>query len=219
MQCITKTIIYVIFTKTINLVIGFCGGTGAGKSTLVEQAAHFLGKESTLILTQDHYYKHLHELTFEERAQINFDHPDALDFDLMVSDLKKLVNGISIDRPVYSFAEHLRMNETVPCDSKPFILVEGILVFAHQPLLSLFDYKVYIEADKQLRVQRRVDRDVQQRGRTEDEVHQRFKTTLHNMHDKFIASNIEKADIVISNNETIETSIAPLKHWLSSIIK
>lgn len=201
------------------MIIGFCGGTGAGKSTLVEQAARFLGKENTLILAQDHYYKHLPELTFEERAQINFDHPNALDFDLMVSDLQKLKSETSIDRPVYSFAEHLRTNETVPFDSKPFILVEGILVFAHQPLLSLFDYKVYIEADKQLRVQRRVDRDVQERGRTKEEVYQRFETTLHNMHDTFIASNKEKADIVVSNNEAIEKAMAPLTQWLDSIIK
>ena len=201
------------------MIIGFCVGTGAGKSTLVEKAARFLGNENTLILAQDHYYKHLPELTFEERAQINFDHPNALDFDLMVSDLQKLKSETSIDRPVYSFAEHLRTNETVSCDSKPFILVEGILVFAHQPLLSLFDYKVYIEADKQLRVQRRVDRDVQERGRTKEEVYQRFETTLHNMHDTFIASNKEKADIVVSNNEAIEKAMAPLRQWLDSIIK
>lgn len=201
------------------MIIGFCGGTGAGKSTLVEEAARFLGKENTLILAQDHYYKHLPELTFEERAQINFDHPNALDFDLMVSDLLKLKDGISINRPVYSFAEHLRMNETVYCTSKTFILVEGILVFAHQSLRSLFDYKAYIDTDKQMRVQRRVERDVRQRGRTEDEVHQRFKLTLHTMHETFIASNKEKADIVILNNGAIEKAIVPLKQWLESIIK
>ena len=105
------------------MIIGFCGGTGAGKSTLVEHVAQFLGKENTLILAQDHYYKHLPHLTFDERAQINFDHPDALDSDLMTADLEKLKQGISIECPVYSFAEHLRMEETEVYTPKKFIRV------------------------------------------------------------------------------------------------
>lgn len=201
------------------MIIGFCGGTGAGKSTLVEHAAKYLGHNNTLVLAQDHYYKHLPQLSFEERAKINFDHPDALDFELMTSDLKKLKQGKSIERPVYSFTEHLRMNETVTVVPKAFILVEGILVFAHEYLHTIFDHKAYIEANKELRVNRRVDRDVRHRGRTKEEVHNRFKTTLHYMHDKFISSNKEKADIVIENNGTIENAEAAITRWLESIIK
>ncbi|NCG04359.1 MAG: uridine kinase [Bacteroidetes bacterium] len=211
--------IYLIFTKTITLIIGFCGGTGAGKSTLVEYVAQFLGKDNTLILAQDHYYKHLPERTFKERAKINFDHPDALDFDLMVSDLQKLKQGIAIERPVYSFAEHLRMNETVTIPPKQSILVEGILVFAHKHLHPLFDYKVYIEANEDLRVRRRVERDVNYRGRTKEEVQQRFKTTLHSMHKTFIAPNKEKADIVIANNGAIENAKTALTKWLKSSVR
>lgn len=205
--------------KLSNLVIGFCGGTGAGKSTLVEQAAQFLGTDNTLILAQDHYYKHLPKLSYEERSHTNFDHPDALDFDLMTSDLSKLKQGISIERPVYSFAEHLRTNKTVTCHPKKYILVEGILIFAHKPLCFLFDYNVYIDADRQMRVMRRVKRDVDYRGRTKEEVEQRFKTTLHDMHKKYIASNKEKADIVISNNEAIEKAANTLHKWLKSVIE
>lgn len=201
------------------MIIGFCGGTGAGKSTLVEHAAQFLGKKNTLILAQDHYYKHLPQLSYEERAKINFDHPDALDFEHMTSDLKKLKQGKSIERPVYSFAEHLRMNETVTITPKAFILVEGILAFAHEDLHTIFDYKVYIEANEKLRVKRRVDRDVRNRGRTKEEVRYRFKTTLHSMHNMFIASNKKKADIVIANNEAIEDAAAALTRWLKSTIK
>ena len=201
------------------MIIGFCGGTGAGKSTLVEHIAQFLGKENTLILSQDHYYKHLPQLTFDERAQINFDHPDALDFDHMTSDLEKLKQGISIERPVYSFAEHLRKKETATCVPKAFILVEGILVFAHKPLHFLFDYKVYIEAEKEIRVKRRLARDVSSRGRSEKEVHQRFKTTLHSMHNRFVASNKEKADIVITNNGAIKNAEAALTQWLKNVIE
>ena len=201
------------------MIIGFCGGTGAGKSTLVERVAQFLGKENTLILAQDHYYKYLPHLTFDERAQINFDHPDALDFDLMTADLEKLKQGISIECPVYSFAEHLRMEETVVYTPKKFILVEGILVFAHTPLHSLFDYKVYIEAEKEIRVKRRVTRDVSFRGRSEEEVRQRFKTTLHSMHNRFVASNKEKADIVITNNGAIKNAEAAVTQWLKNVIE
>ncbi|MGB0274929.1 MAG: uridine kinase [Flavobacteriaceae bacterium] len=201
------------------MIIGFCGGTGAGKSTLVERVAQFLGKENTLILAQDHYYKHLPHLTFDERTQINFDHPDALDFELMTADLEKLKQGISIECPVYSFAEHLRMEETVVYTPKKFILVEGILVFAHTPLRSLFDYKVYIEADKETRVKRRVARDVSFRGRSEEKVRQRFKTTLHSMHNRYVASNKEKADIVITNNGAIKNAEAAVTQWLKNVIE
>jgi uridine kinase len=208
-----------IFTKTIVVIIGFCGGTGAGKSTLVKYAAQFLGANDTLILAQDHYYKHLPNFSFEQRCQINFDHPEALDFDQMTFDVSKLKQGTSISRPVYSFAEHLRMKETIRCIPKKYILVEGILVFVHEPLRSLFDYTVYIEASKDIRVKRRVERDVSSRGRTAKEVHHRFKTTLHNMHDRFIASNKEKADIVITNNLNIANATGALTQWLEKIIE
>ncbi len=201
------------------MIIGFCGGTGAGKSTLVEHIAKFLGEENTLILAQDHYYKHLPHLTFYERAQINFDQPNSLDFNLMTSDLGKLKQGISIERPVYSFAEHLRKKETATCAPKAFILVEGILVFAHKPLHSLFDYKVYIEAEKEIRLKRRIARDVSSRGRSEKEVRQRFKTILHSMHNRFVASNKEKADIVITNNGAIKNAEAAVTQWIKSVIE
>jgi uridine kinase len=201
------------------LIFGFCGGTGAGKSTLVEYAAQFLGEHNTLVLGQDHYYKHLPNLTYEQRCGINFDHPDALDFELMTSDLQKLKQGVSIKRPVYSFAEHLRMNETVTIRPKEFILVEGILVFEHEPLHSLFDCKVFIEAGEKIRVKRRVERDVRHRGRTKEEVHERFKTTLHTMHHLYIAPNKEIADIVIQNNGVIEDAAGALRKWLKNTIQ
>lgn len=196
------------------MIIGFCGGTGAGKSTLVEFASKVLGANNTLILAQDHYYKHLPNLSFEERCKINFDHTKALDFELMTSDLRKLKNDVSIRRPVYSFESHLRKSETLLCEPKKYILIEGILVFAHYSLVEQFDYKVYIEAAKGIRLQRRIARDVAFRGRTENEVRERFDNTLHAMHDKFIAPHKQHSDLILTNNNDIETAKTTLKQWL-----
>lgn len=201
------------------MVIGFSGGTGAGKSTLVDFASKVLGVNNTLILAQDHYYKHMPNLSFDERCKINFDHPKALDFDLITSDLQKLKNDISIQRPVYSFENHLRKSETVLCEPKKYILVEGILVFAHHPLVEQFDFKVYIEAAKDIRVQRRIARDIAFRGRTQNEVKERFKTTLHAMHEQFIAPYKQNSDLIILNNNKIERAKSQLGNWLKTIIR
>lgn len=200
------------------MVIGFCGGTGAGKSTLVEHASECLGMDNSLILAQDQYYKHLPHLSFADRTKINFDHPDAIDFQLMTSDLKSLKQGNVIHCPVYSFAEHQRLDKTITQAPKSFILVEGILIFAHEPLRSLFDYKVYIEADKQIRVARRVQRDVNFRGRTKEDVYNRFENTLHDMHNTFIAPYKEKSNLIIENNGTIHKAKTTLTQWLKTII-
>ena len=207
----------VIFTKTIKVVIGFCGGTGAGKSTLVAHAADVLGKGDTLILEQDHYYKYLPELSFEERCAINFDHPDALDFDLLTEHLSQLKNVQTIARPVYSFAQHLRLERQVQCTPKKYILVEGILVFSHQPLHALFDYTVYIDAHQGSRVQRRTERDIRLRGRTAEEVETRFKTTLHAMHEQFIEPSKDLANLIVTNNGALEKATSQLDDWLKEI--
>ena len=182
------------------MVIGFCGGTGSGKSTLVEYATDLLGKKNTLVIAQDHYYKHLPELSFKERCKINFDHPDSLDLNLLTQHITKLKKGKNITRPVYSFKEHLRLNETVNYSPNKYILVEGILVFTSKPLCDLFDYKVYIETNKENRVKRRIARDTLTRGRTINEVKERFENTLHKMHSLFIEPKKNIADIIIINN-------------------
>lgn len=205
-----------IFTQIFAVIIGICGGTGAGKTTLVSYAARILGESNTLIIEQDHYYKHHPELSFEQRCRINFDHPDALDFELMTHHVQMLAHGNNIQRPVYSFEKHLRMPETVLCAPKKIILVEGILVFSHQPLMQLFDFKIYIDASKEIRVKRRVQRDIALRGRTLEEVHQRFDTTLHAMHERFIEPNKEKADLIVTN-ENLNTAKEQLSNWTKTI--
>jgi len=201
-----------------NVIIGFSGGTGAGKTTLVNYAAEILGKENTLVLSQDHYYKHLPELSFSERCTINFDHPDALDFDLFIKHVEQLKYNKPIERPVYSFTEHLRQDEIVICTPKKYILVEGILIFSNLNLYKQFDYTVFIKSSSDLRVARRIARDVATRGRTAEEVTARFSTTIHKMHEQFVAPNEQKSDIVIENNEELAVAKKRLKKWLEKII-
>ena len=200
------------------MIIGISGGTGAGKTTLVSYIAEILGKEKTLILSQDRYYKHLLELSFEARCLINFDHPDALDLDLLANHVVQLQKGNLIKSPLYSFEKHLRKDEIEVVYPKKYILIEGILVFAHAPLSDLFDYKVYIEADINKRVERRMERDINTRGRTKEEVMARFENTLHAMHNQFIAPHLHTADVVIINND-LNVAKNQMQAWIATTIR
>ena len=200
------------------MIIGISGGTGAGKTTLVNFFAEIFGKDQTLIISQDRYYKHLPELSFEERCLINFDHPDALDFDLLLSHVLQLQEGKSIQSPLYSFEQHLRKDEIEVLHPKKYILIEGILVFAHAPLLNLFNHKVYIEADINNRIKRRMERDLKTRGRTKEEVTVRFQNTLQDMHKKFISPHMNSSDIIIINND-LKFAKNQIQEWIEILIK
>jgi uridine kinase len=200
------------------VIIGVSGGTGAGKTTLVNYLSKILGKNQTLTISQDRYYKHLPELSFEERCLINYDHPDALDLDLLASHVVKLKEGKSIKCPLYSFEKHLGLDEIEILHPKKYILIEGILVFTNAMLSELFDYKVYIDADINKRIQRRMERDISTRGRTKEEVIDRFENTLHEMHNKFIAPQISTADVVILNND-LDFAKNQIKKWIDTAIK
>ncbi len=200
------------------MIIGISGGTGAGKTTLVNFFAEIFGKDQTLIISQDRYYKHLPELSFEERCLINFDHPDTLDFDLLLSHVLQLQEGKSIQSPLYSFEQHLRKDEIEVLHPKKYILIEGILVFAHAPLLNLFNHKVYIEADINNRIKRRMERDLKTRGRTKEEVTVRFQNTLQDMHKKFISPHMNSSDIIIINND-LKFAKNQIQEWIEILIK
>lgn len=200
------------------MIIGISGGTGAGKTTLVNFFAEVFGKDQTLIISQDRYYKHLPELSFEERCLINFDHPDTLDFDLLLSHVLQLQEGKSIQSPLYSFEQHLRKDEIEVLHPKKYILIEGILVFAHAPLLNLFNHKVYIEADINNRIKRRMERDLKTRGRTKEEVTVRFQNTLQDMHKKFISPHMNSSDIIIINND-LKFAKNQIQEWIETLIK
>lgn len=182
------------------LVIGIAGGTGSGKTTVVNQIIQELPPDEVCVISQDSYYKDTSHLPFDDRTKINFDHPKAIDFDLLVSHLKELKKGNAIEQPIYSFVEHNRIDKTVTTYPKKVIIVEGILILTHTDIRELFDIKLYVHADSDERLIRRLRRDMAERGRDLDEVLSRYQNTLKPMHQQFIEPTKEFADIIIPNN-------------------
>ncbi|MBZ0326444.1 MAG: uridine kinase [Altibacter sp.] len=182
------------------LIIGIAGGTGSGKTTVVQQIIEELPKDEVCVISQDSYYKDTSHLSFEDRVKINFDHPQAIDFKLLVTHLQDLKNGKSFEQPVYSFVEHNRTSETVTTSPKKVIIVEGILILTNPEIREMFDIKVYVHADSDERLIRRLKRDIAERGRDLEEVLNRYQTTLKPMHQQFIEPTKEFADIIIPTN-------------------
>jgi len=182
------------------LIIGIAGGTGSGKTTVVNQILDQLPKNEVCVISQDSYYKATHGMSYDERTQINFDHPNAIDFELLVADLKKIKAGKTIKQPVYSFVTHNRTQETLSTPPKKVLIVEGILIFNSKELRDLFDIKVFVHADADERLIRRVKRDIQERGRDINEVLTRYQDTLKPMHQTFIEPTKNFADIIIPND-------------------
>jgi uridine kinase len=182
------------------LIIGIAGGTGSGKTTVVNQIMNQLPKGEVCVISQDSYYKQTDKLSYEERVKINFDHPRAIDFDLLVAHLIALKKGDIIEQPVYSFASHNRTKDTVKTHPRKVIIVEGILIFNSEELRKLFDIKIFVHADTDERLIRRVRRDISERGRDIDEVLNRYQDTLKPMHQQFIEPTKNFADIIIPND-------------------
>jgi uridine kinase len=183
------------------LIIGIAGGTGSGKTTVVQQIVEELPEEEVCIISQDSYYKDTSDMSYEERVRINFDHPQAIDFDLLVTHLKELRNGRPIDQPVYSFVEHNRTGDTVKTYPKKVIIVEGILILTHPEIREMFDVKLFVHADSDERLIRRLKRDMAERGRDLNEVLNRYQSNLKPMHQQFIEPTKEFADIIIPTNK------------------
>lgn len=182
------------------LIIGIAGGTGSGKTTVVNQITDELRHEEVDVISQDSYYQDTSHLSFEDRKKINFDHPKSIDFDLLAVHLKELRSGKSIQQPVYSFKEHNRTGETVEIKPRKVVIVEGILILTHPEIRELFDIKIYVHADSDERLIRRLKRDIAERGRDLEEVLWRYQTTLKPMHQQFIEPTKEFADIIIPTN-------------------
>lgn len=182
------------------LVIGIAGGTGSGKTTVVNQIINELPADEVCVISQDSYYKATNDLSYEERTKINFDHPRAIDFDLLNEHISALRNNKIIEQPIYSFVTHNRTKDTIKTHPRKVIIVEGILIFNSQELLDLFDIKIFVHADADERLIRRVRRDISERGRDIDEVLNRYKDTLKPMHQQFIEPTKNFADIIIPND-------------------
>lgn len=182
------------------LTLGIAGGTGSGKSTVVEQILNELPSGEVSIISQDSYYRQNDHLTYEERCNINFDHPSAIDFELLKEHLQALRKGKSIEQPVYSFETHNRLDDRIITHPKKVVIIEGILIFTEKSLRDLFDIKVYVHADSDERLIRRLKRDMKERGRELNEVLDRYKSTLKPMHEEFIEPTKSYADIIIPND-------------------
>lgn len=183
------------------LIIGIAGGTGSGKTTVVHQIMNELPETEVGIISQDSYYKQNTGMSYEERSNINFDHPRAIDFELLVKHLKDLKSGKTIEQPVYSFVTHNRTDDSIVTHPRKVMIVEGILILANPELREIFDIKVYVHADSDERLIRRLKRDIAERGRDMEEVLNRYQTTLKPMHQQFIEPTKAFADIIIPNDK------------------
>ena len=193
------------------LLIGIAGGTGSGKTTVVKKLTQIIPEEYVGVILQDDYYKDTSHLSFEERTKINFDHPSAIDFNLLITQLKQLKNNNPINQPIYSFTEHNRTKNTRITTPKKIIILEGILIFTNPKLRNLLDLKIYIEAEDDIRLIRRLKRDVAERGRNTEEVIKRYENTLKPMHLKYIEPSKAYADLIIPYNTENNKAINILK--------
>lgn len=182
-------------------MIGITGGTASGKTTTVEKIISHYGNDQVAILAQDAYYKSHEHLCFTDRSALNFDHPSAIDFDLLYKHLWLLKKGESIASPIYSFTKHLRTSKTKRISPKKILIVEGILIFHDRRIVKLLDLKVFLEASESIRLERRIERDCSERGRTEEEIKKRFQNTLKPMHNLYIEPSKKIADVVILNDK------------------
>ena len=197
------------------MVLGVAGGTGSGKTTLTKRLKDRFGDQISVI-SHDNYYKRQDELTYEQRCLTNYDHPDAFETELMVEHLKALKAGQPILCPVYDFSQHNRSGDFVEIRPAPVILVEGILIFASPELCDLMDIKVYVDTDADVRILRRIVRDVKKRGRTLDSVVTQYLTTVKPMHEQFGEPSKRRADLIIPEGGKNQVALEMLIHRLES---
>jgi uridine kinase len=179
------------------IVIGIAGGTGSGKTTVANVILNRVGKQRIAYLPHDAYYRDLHDLPYEQRAAINFDHPNSLESELMTAHILRLKQWEAVDIPVYDFSIHTRTDKTIRVEPRPVILVEGILIFAEPELRKLFDVKIFVDTDADIRFIRRLERDITERGRTTDMVVNQYMATVRPMHLEFVEPSKRYAHVII----------------------
>lgn len=180
-----------------SIVIGITGGTGSGKTSVSRSIIEYFSGKSILMIEQDAYYKDQTHLSFDERLNTNYDHPFAFDTDRFIKDIKALQSGEAIEKPVYDYANHTRSDQTIHQESQDVIIVEGILVLADERLRDLMDIKVYVDTDDDIRIIRRMLRDIKERGRTIESVIEQYTTVVKPMHNQFIEPTKKYADVII----------------------
>jgi uridine kinase len=178
-------------------VIGIAGGSGSGKTTLVESVLRRIPSEDIAILPQDAYYRDSSHLPMEDRSKLNFDHPNSIEWELLLKDIRRLKQGFDIFRPTYSYLTCERLPETIPVSPKKILLVEGILIYTFLPLCEEMDMKIYLEVPADQRLTRIIERDMESRGRTTKEVIDRYYKTVRPMHEEFIEPSRQQADMLV----------------------
>jgi uridine kinase len=179
------------------MIIGICGGTGSGKTTVANRILQSVSAEEVVFIQQDLYYRNLKDMPLDYRNAANFDHPDAIDNELLANHLKKLKAGESVELPIYDFRTHSRLPDTTPIQAKPIVIVEGILIFAEARLREQMDIKVFVDTPDDIRFIRRLRRDIAERGRTLDSVIEQYMATVRPMHMQFIEPSKRFADVII----------------------
>lgn len=179
------------------MIIGICGGTGSGKTTVANRILESVAAREVIFLQQDSYYRNLDQLPLDIRNALNFDHPDAIDNDLLVEHVRALKSGKAIDLPVYDFKTDSRMAETIRVEPRPIVIVEGILIFAEARLLKEMDIKVFVDTPDDIRFIRRLRRDIAERGRTAESVIEQYLLTVRPMHLQFVEPSKREADVII----------------------
>ena len=178
-------------------VIGLAGGSGSGKTTICDSVIDQAGAGAVALIAHDAYYRHRPEISLEERTKVNYDHPDSLETELLLTHLEMLAAGETIEQPLYDFSRHLRRPETVAVVPRPVILIEGILTLVAPDLREAMDLRVFVDTDADLRVLRRVERDMQERGRSFESVVAQYHATVRPMHDRFVTPSKQHADLII----------------------
>ena len=200
------------------VVIGVAGGTGSGKSTLVKRLQEAFKNDDVATICHDFYYKAHPELSYEERTKLNYDHPAAFDTDMLVEHIRQLKEGKNVECPVYSFVEHNRTTETLPVAPSKVIIIDGILIFENEELRDMMDIKVYVDTDADLRLARRILRDVRERGRSMESVISQYTTTVKPMHEQFVEPSKRYADVIIPEGGFNSVAVSMLIQNIRSIV-
>ncbi|MBK9154798.1 MAG: uridine kinase [Chloracidobacterium sp.] len=179
------------------MIIGICGGTGSGKTTIARAIVDSVGAKNVVLIEQDSYYRNLSDMPLDERHQANFDHPDSIDSDMLVNHLMRLKQGLQVEMPLYDFVTHTRSEQIAFIEPKPVVIVEGILIFAEPRVLDLLDLRIYVDTPDDIRLMRRLRRDISERGRTFERTLDQYERTIRPMHFEFVEPSKRHADIII----------------------
>ena len=201
------------------LLIGIAGGTGSGKTTVTKEIIKSISSDDVVVIEQDSYYKDQSTLSFEERVNTNYDHPDAFDNELMIKQLKDLLDGKTINKPIYDFENHNRKVETETVELKSIIILEGILILFDEKVRNLLDIKIYVDTDSDVRIIRRILRDIKERGRTLDSIIVQYMGTVRPAHLQFIEPTKRYSDIIIPEGGYNKVAVDIIVAKINEIIK